>query len=168
MLNQKAMTALLSLALAGSMAVPAFAADAGSIHPLSPEATPVLAEYGQTDSVYLPIAANGFLTRAELVAALHEQAGKPSIDFILNYTDVDSDAPYAEAIRWASGEGFVSGYGNGQFGPDDAVTREQMALILYRYVPRTRGWASPAPGPSLCPMRTPAPSAAMPTRRCAG
>ena len=73
MLNQKAMTALLSLALAGSMAVPAFAADANSAQPLTREATPVLAEYGRTDSVYLPIAANGFLTRAELVAALHEQ-----------------------------------------------------------------------------------------------
>lgn len=150
MLNQKAMTALLSLALAGSMAVPAFAADAGSAQPLTREAAPVLAESVRTDSVYLPIAANGFLTRAELVAALHEQAGRPSIDFILNYTDVDSDAPYAEAIRWASGEGFVSGYGNGQFGPDDAVTREQMALILYRYAQDkglgfTGAWAFPLP-----------------------
>lgn len=150
MLNQKAMTALLSLALAGSMAVPALAADAGSAQPLTREATPVLAEYGRTDSVYLPIAANGSLTRAELVAALHEQAGKPSIDFILNYTDVDSDAPYAEAIRWASGEGFASGYGNGRFGPDDGVTREQMALILYRYAQDkglgfTGAWAFPLP-----------------------
>lgn len=51
----------------------------------------------------------------------------------MDYTDVSPDAEYAEAIRWASSEGMVQGYGNGTFGPDDAVTREQMAVILYRY-----------------------------------
>ena len=40
---------------------------------------------------------------------------------------------YTEAVRWAAGCGVVKGYDNGCFGPNDAVTREQMAAILYRY-----------------------------------
>ena len=40
---------------------------------------------------------------------------------------------YAEAVRWAAGCGVVKGYDNGCFGPNDAVTREQMATLLYRF-----------------------------------
>ena len=40
---------------------------------------------------------------------------------------------YAEAVRWAAGSGVVKGYDNGCFGPNDAVTREQMATLLYRF-----------------------------------
>ena len=51
----------------------------------------------------------------------------------MNYTDVPQDSWNAEAIRWASSEGIVNGYGDGTFGPNDAVTREQLAQMLYRY-----------------------------------
>ena len=72
------------------------------------------------------------LTRAELVMMLHEQAGKPVVNYAMQYTDVSGDAEYAEAVRWASSEGIVSGYGD-TFGPNDPITREQLAAILYRY-----------------------------------
>lgn len=73
------------------------------------------------------------LTRSELVMMLHEQAGKPVVNYAMQYTDVSGDAEYAEAVRWATSEGLVSGYDNGTFGPDDAVTREQLVTILWRY-----------------------------------
>ncbi len=49
------------------------------------------------------------------------------------YEDVDPNAYYGEAIRWATSEGVAEGYGNGKFGPDDSITREQLAAMLYRY-----------------------------------
>jgi len=46
---------------------------------------------------------------------------------------VDSSTWYTEAVRWAASEGIITGYGNGNFGPNDSITREQMATMLYRY-----------------------------------
>lgn len=73
------------------------------------------------------------LTRSELVRMVYEKAGQPSVDFDMAYTDVSDDAAYAEAVRWASSEGLVVGYGNGAFGPEDTVSREQLVTILWRY-----------------------------------
>ena len=44
-----------------------------------------------------------------------------------------ADASYAPAVAWAAENGIVNGYGDGRYGPDDCVTREQLAVILYRY-----------------------------------
>ena len=49
------------------------------------------------------------------------------------FADVEDAAYYAHAISWAAENGIVEGYGNGLFGPDDHITREQLAAILYRY-----------------------------------
>lgn len=49
------------------------------------------------------------------------------------FSDVQDSDWYADAVRWASSEGIVNGYSNGEFGPLNAVTREQLAAILYRY-----------------------------------
>ncbi len=49
------------------------------------------------------------------------------------FTDCDYDAYYGKYVDWASENGIIGGYGNGRFGPDDLVTREQMATILYRF-----------------------------------
>ncbi len=106
MLNQKALTGLLALTLAGSLAVPAAAADAEP-----------------TD----------LLTRGELLTMLYEQEGKPAVNYAMDYSDVDGTRDDAEAIRWAADTGIAGGYGDGRFGPDDPVTREQAAVILYRY-----------------------------------
>lgn len=55
------------------------------------------------------------------------------VNCALNFEDVSGDAWYTETVRWAASEGVVNGYGNGKFGPNDPVTREQLATMLYRY-----------------------------------
>ena len=72
------------------------------------------------------------LTRSALAVLLHTAQGSPVVNYAMNFSDVAQDAPYAEAIRWAASEGLMSGYGDGTVGPDDPVTREQLAVILWR------------------------------------
>ena len=50
-----------------------------------------------------------------------------------SFTDVADGAWYADAVNWAASKGIVNGYGDGRFGPEDSITREQMALLLYNY-----------------------------------
>lgn len=71
-------------------------------------------------------------TRGMIVTILHRMAGNPDAA-TQNFSDVASDAWYAEAVNWASESGVGSGYGGGLFGPNDPITREQMASFLYRY-----------------------------------
>lgn len=71
-------------------------------------------------------------TRGMIVTILHRMAGSPEAEG-QDFTDVDPDAWYAPAIRWSIESGVGAGYGGGLFGPDDAITREQMASFLYRY-----------------------------------
>ena len=71
-------------------------------------------------------------TRGMIVTILHRMAGSPEAE-AQDFTDVDPDAWYAPAINWSIGSGVGAGYGGGLFGPDDAITREQMASFLYRY-----------------------------------
>ena len=72
-------------------------------------------------------------SRSMIVTILYRLEGEPVVDYAMDFTDVAGDAYYAEAVRWAASEGIVGGYGGGLFGADDAVTREQLAVILYRY-----------------------------------
>ena len=72
-------------------------------------------------------------SRSMIVTILYRLEGEPVVDYAMGFTDVAGDAYYAEAVRWAASEGIVGGYGGGLFGSDDAVTREQLAVILYRY-----------------------------------
>ena len=76
---------------------------------------------------------NGTLTRGEAAAALWALEGCPTVNYLMSFSDVDSAASYGEAVRWAVSEGIAGGYGGGLFGPDDPITREQLAVILYRY-----------------------------------
>ena len=73
------------------------------------------------------------LTRAMLVQVLWNLEGKPEASAITEYSDVASDAWYYDAVQWATAENIVGGYGNGIYGSEDDITREQMALMLYRY-----------------------------------
>lgn len=72
-------------------------------------------------------------TRGMIVAILHRQAGEPVVDYRHTFDDVAEGAYYAEAVRWAASEGVVNGYSASAFGPADAITREQLAAILYNY-----------------------------------
>ena len=73
------------------------------------------------------------LTRAMIVTILCRQAKEPDVSALINpFSDVPAGTWYTEAVKWAAENGIVSGYGNGKFGPNDAVTKEQLAAILYR------------------------------------
>ena len=96
-------SALLIAALVLSLAVPAFAAD--------------------TDT----------LTRGEFITALFEASGaKETQTHQEFFGDVPADGTLAQAVRWAAETKIINGYGNGKFGSDDPMTREQMAAMLYR------------------------------------
>lgn len=72
-------------------------------------------------------------TRGMIVTILYRLEGEPYVSGDCSFEDVKAGSYYENAIIWAEANGIVSGYGNGNFGPDDPITREQMAVILYRY-----------------------------------
>lgn len=86
------------------------------------------------------------ITRGMIVTILWRQAGAPNMEDEIwgyPYADVDAEAYYGTAVYWARLNGIASGYGNNEFGPDDPITREQLAVILWRYA------GSPAASGSL-------------------
>ena len=85
---------------------------------------------GVSDTLFDP---DGTVTRAQLVTMLWRLDGEPSVNYALPFTDVSSGEWYAEAVRWAAGEGIVNGVSETEFAPNAAVTREQLAAILHRY-----------------------------------
>ena len=76
---------------------------------------------------------NDNLSRAQFAQILFNKEGRPVVNYLLQYGDVATGAWYTEAIRWATSRGVVGGYGNGNFGPNDNITREQLAVMLWRY-----------------------------------
>ena len=84
-----------------------------------------------TDAVHFSPDAS--CTRAQLVTFLWRAAGSPAVNYAMNFTDVDSGAYYAEAVRWAASEKIVEGTTAETFAPDAAVTRAQMVTMLYRF-----------------------------------
>lgn len=79
----------------------------------------------------------GALTRAMTVTILWRLAGEPAANDPMSFTDVPSDAWYTEAVRWAASEAVVEGFRPDRFGPDNSVTRQQLATIFYRWAQRT-------------------------------
>lgn len=71
--------------------------------------------------------------RGQLVTFLWRAAGKPKAEQAALFSDVGADAYYGEAVRWAEALGIVTGYSDGCFGADDPITRQQMAVMLYRF-----------------------------------
>lgn len=86
---------------------------------------------GGTDTVHFSPDAS--CTRAQLVTFLYRAAGSPVVNYAMDFSDVSGDDYYAEAVRWAASLGIVGGYGDGSFGSGDTVTREQVAVMLYRF-----------------------------------
>lgn len=86
---------------------------------------------GVSDSSFAP---NETTSRGMIVTILYRLEGDPDMSGTKSlFSDVDDASWYANAVTWAHTKGIIQGYGNGKFGPDDFITREQMAVILYRY-----------------------------------
>lgn len=73
------------------------------------------------------------LTRGQLVTSLWQMAGEPAIEYTQKFPDVPDGESYTQAVLWASQNGIVGGYSNGYFGPNDNITREQLAKVTYAY-----------------------------------
>ncbi len=88
---------------------------------------------GISDTRFAP---NATTTRGMIVTILYRLEGSPNLDnenLGYPYADVNANAYYGDAVYWARLNGIVNGYTTEKFGPSDAITREQMAAILYRY-----------------------------------
>lgn len=72
-------------------------------------------------------------SRGMIVTALYRLEGKPAVEGKNPFCDVAAGSYYEKAITWAVTNNIVAGYGEGEFGPDDTITREQLAAILYRF-----------------------------------
>jgi len=81
---------------------------------------------------------NGPMNRAMFATVLGRLAGiDPSEYPGSSFSDAQQGTWYSAYVQWASGAGIVNGYGNNRFGPDDAVTREQMCVMLARFMVHT-------------------------------
>ena len=86
---------------------------------------------GTADDAFTP---NGTLTRAMMAQILYRLAGTPAVTSEMEaYTDVPDDAWYLDAVYWATEQGIITGTGDGKFSPSAPITREQLAVMLYRY-----------------------------------
>lgn len=81
------------------------------------------------------------LSRAMLAQVLYNMAGGFPVSGQTGFHDVPAGAWYAEAVRWAAGEGIITGYSDGSFRPGAPITREQFAVMLYRFQ-QSRGGGS--------------------------
>jgi uncharacterized repeat protein (TIGR02543 family) len=88
------------------------------------------------------------LTRGMVVTVLYRIEGSPDVSGLANpFNDLIDGAWYADAVKWAYHNGIVSGYGGGKFGPNDDITRQDMAVMLNNYanfagkeLPKIRGY----------------------------
>lgn len=85
---------------------------------------------GTSDTTFSPDLTT---SRSMIATILWRIAGSPVVNYAMDFADVPADQWYAEAVRWASSEGIVGGYGNGFFGTGPPITREQFAVMLYRF-----------------------------------
>lgn len=85
---------------------------------------------GISESLFAPASP---ASRAMIVTMLWRMEGEPESDGALTFADVPEGVWYTEAVRWAASEGIVDGYSTLAFGPNDHVSREQLATILWRY-----------------------------------
>ncbi len=86
--------------------------------------------FGTGSSTFSP---NAPMTRGMLVTVLYRAAEEPDCSTSGSFSDVTAGLYYTDAVEWAAENQIVSGYGNGKFGPNDSITREQLASILWRW-----------------------------------
>ena len=131
---------LLALLLTLSLSVPAFAAveDTGFSDVDADDWFAESAVYvrdrglmnGTSATTFTP---NGTTSRGQITAILYRAAGSPAVSGGADFPDVAEGAYYADAAVWAAANGIVTGYADGTFGPNDPITRQQLAAILWRY-----------------------------------
>ena len=85
---------------------------------------------GVGDNLFAP---NSTTTRAQLVTILYRMEGEPDVTGGNAFADVAADTWYTDAVTWAAAQGIVNGVTDTTFAPNNPITREQMAAILYRY-----------------------------------
>ncbi len=85
---------------------------------------------GTSDMLFNP---SGSLTRGQLITILYRVAGEPAVEAPADFSDVPAGKYFSNAVAWAAENGIVNGYNDGSFKPDNKITREQIATILYRY-----------------------------------
>ena len=86
---------------------------------------------GMSDTVF---GISGSVTRGQLVTLLYRVAGAPGVEGLENpFTDVEAGRFYTDAVIWAANNGIVSGVTEDTFAPNGAITRDQIATILYRF-----------------------------------
>ena len=85
---------------------------------------------GTSKALFSP---HGTATRGMMATILWRMEGSPAPKGKNSFTDVVAGKWYADAITWAAENGIFAGYGKDKFGPDDPITREQLAAIFYRY-----------------------------------
>jgi hypothetical protein len=73
------------------------------------------------------------LTRAMAVQILYNLEDQPEVDGTAEFTDLEEDGYYVQAVTWAASQGVVAGMGDGRFAPDRDVTREEFAQMMYNY-----------------------------------
>ena len=78
-------------------------------------------------------ATESLLTRGEFATALYNMAGRPKTDYNQIFNDVPPGQWYTDPVLWTYYWGISSGYGNGNYGVSDSITREQLATMLYKY-----------------------------------
>lgn len=91
---------------------------------------------GVTDTIFDPA---GMTSRGQIVTILYRLDGRPELSKENPFKDVGRGLYYEAPITWAAENAIVSGYSSDTFGPEDSITREQMASILYRYA-RYKGY----------------------------
>ncbi|NMA49506.1 MAG: S-layer homology domain-containing protein, partial [Tissierellia bacterium] len=84
---------------------------------------------GTSETLFSP---NVAMSRGMIVTVLWRMENEP-VSNVNSFADIMANNYYTTAVNWASEKGIVTGYGNDLFGPNDSITREQMASILYRY-----------------------------------
>ena len=85
---------------------------------------------GIQPTVFDPVAE---LSRAQFTVTLYRMNGQPEVTNKNIFADVSDGTWYTDAVLWANSVGIVNGYRTGDFGPADSITREQMAVMMYRY-----------------------------------
>lgn len=85
---------------------------------------------GMSDNTFAP---NEQMTRAQLVTVLWRMAGSPEAEYTDRFSDVKEKGWYASAVMWAAENGIVDGFPDGTFAPNQPITRDQLAAVLFRY-----------------------------------